>query len=181
MKPTATLIEEHEVILQILDVAEQEAQEQGSLDTKKVAGLLDFFANFADHVHHAKEEKLLFPRLEERGMPRGGGPIAVMLMEHDEGRACLKRAREVLSQAEQGNAQAVVTVRDALLDFVALLRGHIHKENMVLFCMADQLMSDADQAELEKAFANVNNVDLAAVRQQQLEFARRVAGKSKTK
>jgi hemerythrin-like domain-containing protein len=181
MKPTATLIEEHEVILQMLEVAEREAQAQGLLDAQKVAGLLEFFANFADRLHHAKEEKLLFPRLEERGMPHGGGPIAVMLMEHDEGRACLKRAREALPQAGQGHAPAVATVRRALLDFVELLRGHIHKENMVLFRMADQLLTGADQSELEAAFAQVNAVEMAAVRQQQLEFARRMAGKNKTK
>ena len=180
MKPTATLIEEHDVIVEMLDVAEREAQAKGALDTEKIVGLIEFFANFADHVHHAKEEKLLFPRLEERGMPHDGGPIAIMLAEHDEGRAFLKAARAALPAAQQGDAKAVATVRTALLNFAEVLRQHIHKENMILFHMADQLMTPADQADLEAAFAKVNNVELAVLRQQQLDFARRVAGTRKT-
>ena len=181
MKPTQTLIEEHEVILQMLDVAEHEAQVPGKLNAQKLAGLIEFFANFADRLHHAKEETLLFPRLEERGMPHGGGPIAVMLAEHDEGRAFLKAARAALPKAGQGDAQASTAVCAAVLGFVELLRAHIHKENMVLFRMADQMLTDTDQRELETAFAKVNTVDMADLRKQQLEFARRVAGENQTK
>ena len=181
MKPTATLIEEHEVILRMLDVAEHEAQGQGALDAGKIEGLINFFATFADRLHHAKEETLLFPRLEERGMPHDGGPIAIMLMEHDEGRAFLKAAREALPRAGQGDAKAIAKVRAAMQNFVELLRAHIHKENMVLFRMADQLLTDSDQRELEVAFTKVNHHDLVEIRKQQLEFVQRVAGNPKTK
>jgi len=181
MKPTQTLIEEHNVIVQMLNVAKHEAEAEGTLNTEKIAGLIEFFANFADRLHHAKEETLLFPRLEERGMPHDGGPIAIMLMEHNEGRAFLAAARKALPAAQQGDAKAATAVRKSLQGFVELLRAHIHKENMILFNMADQMLTDADQCELEIAFAKVNGVDLADVRQRQLEFARHMAGKPTTK
>jgi hemerythrin-like domain-containing protein len=51
---------------------------------------VDFVRNFADRCHHAKEEENLFPRMEARGVPRDGGPIGVMLFEHEEGRAYVR-------------------------------------------------------------------------------------------
>jgi hemerythrin-like domain-containing protein len=40
---------------------------------------------YADRQHHVKEEDLLFLELEKKGMPRDGGPVGVMLMEHQFG------------------------------------------------------------------------------------------------
>ncbi|MGD0266766.1 MAG: hemerythrin domain-containing protein, partial [Candidatus Methylomirabilota bacterium] len=37
--------------------------------------------------HHGKEENLLFKTMVDRGFPRQGGPIAVMLHEHETGRS----------------------------------------------------------------------------------------------
>jgi hemerythrin-like domain-containing protein len=41
----------------------------------------------AERCHHAKEEKNLFPRMEGRGVARQQGALAVMLVEHERGRA----------------------------------------------------------------------------------------------
>jgi len=73
---------EHKIILQVLDAAEREARrmgETGEVRTERLEQMVDFFRNFADRCHHAKEEKLLFVRMEERGMSREAGPIGVML------------------------------------------------------------------------------------------------------
>ena len=84
MTPTEELKHEHEVILLVLQGAERQAAlrapKQGNLNE-----LLDFFANFIDRCHHAKEERYLFPKMEERGVPNQGGPIGVMLSEHEVG------------------------------------------------------------------------------------------------
>lgn len=181
MKPTETLIAEHEMIVQMLAEADRVAKAPGKLDQERTEGLIEFFVNFADRLHHAKEETLLFPRLEERGLPHDSGPLAIMLMEHDEGRSFLKAARMALPKAKQGEPQAVATVRDSLRGFAELLQAHIHKENMILFRMADEILTPNDQCELEAAFAKVNGVDLADVRKKQFEFFRRVAGKPTTK
>ena len=48
--------------------------------------VIDFSKNFTDVCHHTKEEKSLFPALGKAGMPTHMGPIAKMLMEHEETR-----------------------------------------------------------------------------------------------
>ncbi len=158
MLPTETLKHEHQIILMVLDAAEREAQsikDSGEVQGERIEKMLDFFRNFADRCHHAKEEKLLFAKMEERGVPVSGGPIAVMLQEHDQGRRRVKAVAEALPKARSGDASAVASVRDNLSAYIRLLRGHIDKEDHVLYPMADRLFTPEDQQALTKAFEKV--------------------------
>jgi hemerythrin-like domain-containing protein len=110
-----------------------------------------FFQQFADQCHHAKEEDVFFPVLKQRGIPEQGGPIGVMLHEHVLGRDCVGRMREA-SQAQPLDAR---TFADAARQYIPLLRQHIFKENNVLFRMADQVMSEADDADVTGRFSQV--------------------------
>jgi hemerythrin-like domain-containing protein len=90
MSATDDLRTDHRAIERMLAILETAAQriDQGVRVPPDVFRQgVDFVRNFADRCHHAKEEENLFPRMEARGVPRDGGPIGVMLFEHDEGRA----------------------------------------------------------------------------------------------
>ncbi len=163
MRPTETLVHEHEVILVMLESAEREAHAIGKgarADATTLGKMLDFFQHFADHCHHAKEEKLLFPRMNARGMPLEIGPLAVMLAEHHAGRRLLKAVAHDLPQAAKGNRTALEALSQNLGDYVKLLRDHIAKENEVLFPMADEMLSAEDQQELEEAFEKVERTEM---------------------
>ena len=110
-----------------------------------------FFQQFADQCHHAKEEDVFFPVLKQRGIPEQGGPLGVMLYEHGLGRDCVGRMREA-SQAQPFDAR---TFADAAMLYLPLLRQHIFKENNVLFRMAEQVMSEADDADVTGRFSQV--------------------------
>ncbi len=165
MNAIETLKHEHQVILLALRGAEEQAH-QLSRDAQQATALItemtDFFRNFADHCHHAKEEKLLFPRLEARGVPREGGPIGVMLQEHEEGRGHVRAMIEALPRAREGDSAAVMRVREHLFAYVDLLREHIDKEDHCLFAMADGLLTEADQRELTEAFERVEREEIGA-------------------
>jgi hemerythrin-like domain-containing protein len=158
MTATDVLKHEHQIILLVLDGVEREVariQETGAVRADKIAEMVDFLRNFADRCHHQKEEKLLFVRMRERGMPAEGGPIAAMLHEHDEGRALISAVAEALPEAGAGNPQAVASVRDNLGAYARFLRAHINKEDSVLFPMADQLFTPEDQEALTAGFDQV--------------------------
>jgi hemerythrin-like domain-containing protein len=158
MNPTGTLKHEHQIVLLIMQAAESEAKhiaETGSLRPERVEQIVDFSKNFTDRCHHAKEEKHLFVMLQQRGMPSGSGPVAVMLAEHEMGRKLIKAISEALPNAKAGDAFAVTSVRDNLTAYVELLRNHIQKEDNVLFPMADRLLSAADQQALAAEFEKV--------------------------
>ena len=49
---------------------------------------------------------------------------------------------------------------DALAAYVELLRGHIFKENNVLFPMAEQVLPEAEQSGLAERFEEVENEEI---------------------
>jgi hemerythrin-like domain-containing protein len=158
MHPTEILSQEHRAIENMLDEVEQHLRDVsagGPFPRRFFDEALDFFRNFADGCHHAKEENLLFPRMKERGVPERGGPIGVMLSEHDQGRAYLKAVRENLDAAEQGSEEARKCVFANAAGYIALLRQHIQKEDTILFRMARMVLRPDDVAELTREFASV--------------------------
>jgi hemerythrin-like domain-containing protein len=139
---TSRLREEHQLILQIADALEtllvSAAGDRWDFDAFE--DCVTFIRLFADACHHGKEEDLLFPELEKAGMPHDQGPIAVMLYEHQQGRAYARHMASALAEARKGDAAAQATLRNAASGYVELIRGHIMKEDHVLFNMADQMV-----------------------------------------
>ncbi len=145
MKATDILYEEHRLIMKVLECLQEvvaEAEESGKLNADSANQAIDFFRNFADGCHHAKEEDRLFIVMQENGIPRQGGPIGVMLMEHDDGRRFVRGMAGAVVQASDGDEDAIEKFAENARDFIALLRGHIDKEDQVLFPMAGQVLNE---------------------------------------
>jgi len=160
--PTQELRNEHRIILKVLDAAEREIDaiaRTGKVREDFVLKLLDFVRNFADACHHAKEEKRLFVKMSERGMPLNAGPLAVMLHEHEEGRRLVKAAADALPSALLGDKRALQALKDGLAGYVDLLRAHIGKEDNILYPMADKMLTAEDQKTLAEAFERVETVE----------------------
>jgi hemerythrin-like domain-containing protein len=85
-------------------------------------------------------------------MPRGGGPIGVMLFEHDHGRELIREMAAAASEYDTNRGPAVKRWVAAAENYSALLREHIMKENNVLFRMAEQLLTPDEQASLAADF-----------------------------
>lgn len=154
MQSIETLIHEHEVIergLAVLQAVASRVQKGESVPTGRVGELLRFFQVFADKCHHAKEEGVLFPVIEERGIPREGGPIGVMLHEHERGRDYVRQMMDALPRLSEDAAAQEQFVSRAN-HFVSLLNEHIFKENNVLFRMAESVLSAEDDRRLMEQF-----------------------------
>ena len=154
---TAILREEHETILKILGATEEAARRihsGGSVYPETLNGLIEFFRLFADVCHHGKEEELLFPFLEKRGMPRAGGPIGVMLHEHEEGRALVRNMAEAADACNWGE-DSQKQFAHAARRYSELLRQHIAKENDILFVMAEKMLTAEEQEKLAADFEKV--------------------------
>jgi len=153
-KPCQVLVDEHEVILSVIEAVESVAQrpESDVLADGFFEKACDFFATFADKCHHGREEVHLFPLLESRGIQRQGGPIGCMLHDHDEGRAHVQAVRAAIGRAKEGDPAAPVVAKLEALAFCDLLREHIEKENQVLFVIGDLVMNAADKELLLERF-----------------------------
>jgi hemerythrin-like domain-containing protein len=151
-KPTEILSNEHRIIERVLSAIEKLAKGPvAALEPWKKA--LDFLRHFADECHHFKEEKLLFPLMEEHGIPIEGGPIGMMLVEHEEGRSYVRSMLAALSLVEAGNDSAKESLVSSAQAHWRLLREHIEKEDEILFRMADEVISAEQQKKLLALFA----------------------------
>ena len=152
---TKVLRHEHEAILRMLSASEEVARRLGrgeQVAQQTLANLLEFFQLFADRCHHGKEEDLLFPLLEKKGFPRDGGPIGVMLFEHERGRLLIRQMAEATAACKAGDKGAGKRWAEAGAGYAALLRAHIDKENNVLFAMAERVLTPEEQADLAQRF-----------------------------
>ena len=88
-KATQDLRKEHDAILHVLKIMGEMTSMNAKEDNNKVKHyneLVYFLKIFADKCHHGKEENYLFEVLIKNGVPNEGGPIGVLLQEHNQGR-----------------------------------------------------------------------------------------------
>lgn len=158
MKATEILMDEHRVIERVLTALEMAAQrvEQGhKLRPGFFIDAADFIKGFADACHHHKEEGVLFKAMIAGGMPSQGGPIAVMLAEHEQGRAYTRGMRQAAERLAAGDESANTALVQNVRGYTTLLRQHISKENNVLFPMADRVIPKAAQSQVAEDFERI--------------------------
>lgn len=155
MNAIQVLRNEHEAILRMLDgldLLSKKLLGNVPVSTHTLNGYLEFFRLFADRCHHGKEEDVFFPLLERRGIPREGGPIGVMLFEHDHGRELLQEMTAAAGDYEKDPQSASRRWVRAAQQYSQLLREHIMKENNILFLMAERVLSPEEQSSLAEDF-----------------------------
>ena len=176
---TQILRQEHETILEMigsLEVAVHRLEQGEAIPVEILNDFSEFFTLFADRRHHGKEEDLLFPAMERKGVPRSGGPLGCMLTEHDEGRGYIRAMKEDAVGCAQGEGAARNRWTNAARGYATLLRNHIWKENEILFQIAERILPAEEQAELARKFAKVQQDKLDQVTETRLaEFARKAA------
>ncbi len=78
-----------------------------------------------------------------------------MLMEHDIGRGHVRAMSDGLDRLRSGEAGAMSAIRESARGYCDLLRAHIHKENDILFPMADRLVPEDVAARLAEQFEEI--------------------------
>jgi len=158
MKAIEDLVEEHHAVEVALQILEKVAAATGAGDRQApdhLSELLDFFKGFVDRCHHGKEEDVLFPELERRGVKRDGGPIGVLLAEHEIGRGHVRSMAERLQALRGGDAGAAAGIGEHARAYREMLEAHIQKENNVLFPMADRLVDQDTAEDLAEQFEGI--------------------------
>jgi len=141
-----TMVAEHEEILGFLDELEKintSIQKLDAYDEQKEE--FHKLHHIAEHLiyaesHHQREEEVLFPKLEKRGVD---GPPRIMRMEHNDLR---KRKHALLELSEGVNKTDFENFKkklDTVSNFIVLhLRDHIFKENNILYPSALEIITD---------------------------------------
>jgi hemerythrin-like domain-containing protein len=159
--PVEVLKEEHTHVLGKLEALEGifKRLDQKEAVASDLAGLISFFkADF--WLHFDKEEQALFPEFDNF-MPRGVGPLAVMMEEHQ----VLRNTNEILQRAvaaylgSASNPETTRTIIESGSHFIEFLRSHINKEDHILFSMAEMHLNQNQNQKVLKLF---NDIEKAA-------------------
>jgi len=152
MKPTEQLKAEHEGIKLMLRILDKVCAKPDEINQEHFTKMLEFLKVFVDKCHHGKEEDLLLPAMIEAGVPREKGVIKFTLLEHVEGRGYVKGMSEAFDNLKKGGSKASAKIAENGKNYIGLLVQHIDKENNILFPMADKVLSQGKQTELEEEF-----------------------------
>ncbi len=142
-----TLMREHEIISGYLDRLEEVNGAMQRMDSySRDRDEFDELSHIAEHLveaesHHQREEEVLFPELERRGV---FGPPKVMRTEHVELRARKKALKELAEAADEMEFRTFKERLDAVVkSIVPALRDHIFKEDNILYPTALQVIGEA--------------------------------------
>lgn len=150
------LVAEHEMIERAMEVLKTNLDKvlNGKHDKIQTARAIDFLLEFGDRIHNIKEEKFLFPRMSERGAPVEGGPIGVMLLEHDLERKLLVKMQFALDTLNTASDDEKALFVKEGLDYLTIRAEHIWKENDILYNMGRQILTEDDFVYLLEEFQN---------------------------
>jgi hemerythrin-like domain-containing protein len=159
MLPLSSLIREHQFIARLIAALESYSRRvKHGLDAAP-ADLKAFaraFTQFADELHHEKEERILLPFLARHGFDWNGPPLPLIRAQHRHERDLLEvlaQAGERLTHWSDEERRHVSAVADSLCE---LQRNHHRTENELLFADAS---SRLDPEALQRLHAELDAFD----------------------
>jgi hemerythrin-like domain-containing protein len=171
--PIDMLTHEHKYILKVvhaLSVIDEDLHRGERVDADLILKVVRFMRNFADKCHHAKEEAVLFPAMEDKGVPKTGCPLAALRAEHDKGRKLVTSLSEAAEAYAAGSLEAVEAISNALGGIRQLYPNHIWKEDEMVFPMALRLFTQDELRKLKIDFDKAES-DFGQDHDQYLAFA----------
>jgi DUF438 domain-containing protein len=138
------LTHDHEIIERVIAAFREELASSHPVAPELALEFVDFFVRYAEGIHNKKEEQHLFPLLEQRGLPRDGGPLGVMLQEHETGRGLLAEMAAQARAYADGKANALAELSKVFAAWADLVGPHYWKENDILYPMGRRVLSEGD-------------------------------------
>ena len=113
------------------------AELEGLLDSGNSDATKQAWKEFDDSMrrHFAMEEDILFPAFDARSGMGGGGPTAMMRMEHQQMRGLLDQIGAAMSA---GDTEQALDLGDTLL---MVIQQHNVKEEGMLYPMAENMLA----------------------------------------
>lgn len=152
------LVAEHEMIERGMAVMKSclEHLDTAVREPLQMTRAMDFLLEFGDRIHNRKEESLLFPLMQKRGIPVEGGPLGVMLMEHQAERDLLGAMLQQVKGLKNAPDVEKEAFRKKGLEYLTIRAEHIWKENDVLYKMGQKVIDEQDNRDLLEGFATID-------------------------
>ncbi len=114
--------------------------------------MLFYIDEFPERLHHTKETELLFPRIK-RLAPQTASAIAQLDKDHARGEAAVRELQHLLLAWELIGDTRRAAFEVAAKAYLAFYLAHMRLEETEVLPAAQKVLSAADWAELDAAFA----------------------------
>ncbi|HUZ48682.1 MAG TPA: hemerythrin domain-containing protein [Candidatus Dormibacteraeota bacterium] len=140
---------EHALILEVVESLEERthASVDGRLPHEYVRAMLDFMRIYVDTNHHGKEERVLFAHMD--GDPFLKSVSNVLIEDHREGRRLVDAIERALVEGRPV-AREVET-------YAAFIRVHIHRENDMIFDVAESELDARTTSAMQSEFLAIES------------------------
>jgi hemerythrin-like domain-containing protein len=167
MLPVAPLMIEHRLIEKMIRLMDQEtirlrenigvSPDFAFVEGKFIEAVVDFIRNYADEIHHGKEEKILFAALAGKPLSREHRRIVQELQdEHVWGRQTTASLLTAKERYVARGGEALTEILDTMAALVTFYPRHIEKEDRHFFL---QVMEYFSQEEKEELLTRMNEFD----------------------
>lgn len=114
--------------------------------------MLFYIDEFPERLHHTKESELLFPQVASMA-PETADVIAKLEKDHLYGESAVRELQHLLLAWELVGASRRAACELAVKRYLAFYLDHMKLEETVILPAARRVLSDADWARLDAAFA----------------------------
>jgi hemerythrin-like domain-containing protein len=164
-KTIQMLFDEHEIIVNAIDAAQQLKTQLGKSDKQyeqNVRDLIGFFRDYADNYHHHKEEQILFPAMKKKNELLADGVLKEMLDNHEEFRELINSVEKALDEKNYIQSQQKLDI------YSEALLNHIAVENEEVFQMAETLLTEPEAEKMLFDFEDAD-IELGSGKKQEYE------------
>ena len=148
--------EEHQALaamLRSLSMLLAHARRHGAPpDFDVLRAMMFYIDEFPERLHHTKESELLFPLLRERA-PDMAPVLDQLDRDHQVGEAAIRELEHALLAYEVMGEDRRLAFEEALQSYIDVHLQHMATEEHEVLPAAQHLLSAADWAELDTAFA----------------------------
>lgn len=152
MSSIQRLFDEHRLIERVVDAMEvftSEVQTDCEHGRCELMRLVTFFREYADLIHHEKEEELLMPALTEAGIRWDDGILSQIRKDHEFERHLLQTLRHAALQVGEWSQDDCRRVNEISQRFVQFMRGHIAREDNQLMPVLQKKLSGSVREQVE--------------------------------
>lgn len=146
------LHQDHINVARLLTILERQIEilnEAGAPDYSLMVEIMQYMTHYPDQYHHPKED-LMFDRLAARA-----GATAPVLKELSEEHEILAEKSGRFLESLQGVLEGGILPRELVVgqgrEYVQILMQHMSKEEAQIFIRAEQVLTDADWAAIDRA------------------------------
>ncbi|MGB6055778.1 MAG: hemerythrin domain-containing protein [Burkholderiaceae bacterium] len=122
-------------------------------DLKVFRAMLFYIDQFPDRIHHPKEDRHLFARLQRR-TDQVDDTLEELSHQHEQGAELVRRLGQALARYEFEGSAAFPAFRALVSEYAAFYFSHMRLEEEVILPAAARFLQPEDWKEIEAVFAS---------------------------